>query len=287
MPANITDPLVRGFQPDNPDVVIWRYMNLKQFVALVESNKLSFTSLDQYPDQFEGHNTLAGKIASNISSDSAGLAVWSDDLVNTFIRESSYVNCWTEGPAESAAFWEIKGAKGIAVAIRSTYNKLRNVLPDNYVIGQVKYINYNLSPGFVVSGSDSEFPFFEHVYHKRLEYCYENEIRAARIPRFGSIPNASNADVCISNLSGFIDTVYIRRSDHHKTKKRVKNLCNKHKLNYGESRINDQPIQIRLSEQQRKKLMKRIAAANVPKGASSKMLQAIVIIRALKEALDL
>ena len=287
MPANITDPLVRQFQPVNPDVLIWRYMNLQQFVALVESNKLSFTSLDQYPDQYEGHNTLIGKISSNISYDSAGLAVWSDNLINTFIRESSYVNCWTEGPAESAAFWEIKGAQGIAVAIGSTYNKLRNVLPDNYVIGRIKYVNYNSSPGFAVAGPDSEFPFFEHVYHKRLEYCYENEIRAARLPRFGPIQKVPGADVVIPNLFDLIDTVCIRRSDHHRTKKRVENLCNTHKLNYRESRINDQPLQLRLSEQQREMLMNKIAAAGIPKNVSKKMIHAIVIIRGLKEALNL
>ena len=287
MPANITDPLVRQFQPNNPDIVIWRYMNLKQFVALVESNKLTFTSLDQYTDKYEGHNTLVGKISSNISSDSAGRAVWSDNLINTFIRESSYVNCWTEGPAESAAFWEIKGARRIAVAIRSTYNKLRNVLPDDYVIGRIKYIDYNSSPGFAVAGPDSEFPFIEHVYHKRLEYCYENEIRAARIPRFGTIQRVPSADVVIPNLSDLIDSVRIRRSDDHRTKKRVENLCNTHKLNYQESGINDQPIQIRLSEQQRGKLMEKMAEVNIPKNVRNKMIHTIVILRALREALNL
>ena len=287
MPANIADPLVRQFQPDNPDVVIWRYMSLKQFVALVELNKLTFTSLDQYPDKYEGHNTLVGKISSNMSSDSAGLAVWSDDLINTFIRESSYVNCWTEGPAESAAFWEIKGAQGIAVAIRSTYNKLRNVVPDDYVIARVKYIDYNSSPGFAVAGPDCTFPFFEHVYHKRLEYCYENEIRAAHIPRTGRIQKAPSADVVIPDLSDLIDAVCIRRSDHHRTKKRVENLCNKHNLNYQESRINDQPLQIRLSEEQRGMLIEKIAAANIPKNVRNKVMHAIMVLRAIKEVLGL
>ena len=262
-------------------------MNLKQFVALVDSNKLTFTSLDQYPDKYEGHNTLVGKISSNILSDSAGLAVWSDDLINTFIRESSYVNCWTEGPAENAAFWEIKAKQGIAVAIRSTYNKLRNLLPENYVIGRVRYINYNLAPAFAVAGSDCGFPFFEHVYHKRSEYRYENEIRAARIPRFGSSVEPSSADVHIPNLPDLIDGVYIRRSDHPITKKRVENLCNKRKLNFQESRINDQPLQIRLSEQQREILIEKLAAANIPKNVSNKMIHAIAILRALKETLNL
>ena len=157
MPANIADPLVQ-FQPDNPFVIIWRYMNLKKFEELVESNKLIFTSLDKFSDQYEGHNTTIGNLIANVELDSAAWVDLYDKAFKT-IRESSYVNCWTAGPAENAAFWEIYGKGDTAVAIRSTYNRLRNVLPDDYVIGRVKYIDYNSSPGFVVD-DDSAFPYF-------------------------------------------------------------------------------------------------------------------------------
>ena len=283
MPANITDRLVQEFQPDDPNVVIWRYMYFEQLLALVESKTLTFGSLEQYRgDKYEGHDTLAGRI----SSDNAGLSVSYEDFINTFVRKLTYVNCWTEGPAENAAFWEIKGTRKVAVAIRSTYTKLKNVLPDDYVIGKIKYINYNSEPGFLSARFSSRFPFFAHVYHKRLEYCYENEIRAARIPRFGSVENAPSADVAIPNLSDLIDAVYIRRSDHQRTKKRVENLCNRHKLNYKESGINDQPAQIRMSDEQRETLIKKMEALDLPKEAYEKMTRTVAVLWAIREAFD-
>ena len=284
MPANVTDPLVRQFQPSNPFVVIWRYMNIEKLEEFVESSKLIFTSLDKFPDQYGGHNTLIGKILANIQSDSAKLAVLYEDLITTSIRESSYVNCWTEGDAENAAFWELYGKRGDVVAIRSTYSKLRNVLPDGYVIGCIEYTDYNSSSGFAVARSNSAYPFFEHVYHKRLEFRYENEVRAARIPRVGESQVPSTADVLIPNPSDLINTVLVRRSDPVTVRKKVENLCNKYELNYRESRINDHPLQIRLTEQQRDRFMSNIVAAKIPSDLPEKS-YAIVITRLLNEAL--
>lgn len=282
MSANIADPIVRRFQPDNIFMPIWRYMVLEQFVDLVESKTLRFTSIDQYPDQYEGHNTMVGKIVANLQSDSAGLAVWSDNLINAFIRESSYVNCWAEGPAENAAFWEIKGTCGTAVAIRSNYSGLRNVLPEEYVVGCVKYVDYKSARPFTVAGLDSSFPFLEHVYHKRLEYSYEKEIRAARLPRSGAQDKPPSADVVICNLSDLIDFVCIRRNDPER--KRVEDLCSKHNLKFRESRINDPPLQIRLSEQHREILVNKIAAAKLP-GDLREEFFAVAITRLLGQTL--
>ena len=282
MSANVADPVVRRFQPEDIFMPIWRYMVLEQFEDLVESSTLRFTSIDQYSDQYEGHNTMVGKIVANIQSDSAGSAVLADDVTNTLVREFSYVNCWTEGPAENAAFWEIKGTGGTAVAIRSNYSGLRNVLPVEYVVGCVKYVDYKSASPFMVAGPDSSFPFFKHVYHKRLEYSYEKEVRAARIPTSGTSLEWTSADVVIPNLSDLLDFVCIRRNDPER--KRVEDLCSKHNLKFRESRINDPPLQIRLSEQQRTILVNKIAAAKLPEDLPEE-LYAVAISRLLTQTL--
>ena len=199
------------------------------------------------------------------------------------MRELSYVNCWTEGPAENAAFWEIYGKCGTAVAIRSTYNKLRNVLPDDYVLGRVNYIDYSSSPGFKAD-DDGAYPYFAHIYHKRLEFSYEREIRAARIPRLEGPGERTSADVLIPNLPDLIDSVWIRRSDPDEARMRVEDLCKQHNLNYRESRINDQPLQFQLSEQQRVILKDKIVAANIPDDLPE-TLYAILITRLYLETL--
>ena len=266
-------------------MVIWRYMNIEKLEELLESNTLIFTALNQFPDQYEGHNTLIGEILSQIQSDAAKLAVSFEHLVAATIRESSFVNCWTRGRAENAAFWEIYGKRGTTVAIRSTYNQLRSLLPREYVIGQVKYVDYNSSPGFSVADSDSEFPFFEYVYHKRLEYSYENEIRAARIPRAGEAQVPSSADVVIPNPAELIDMACIRRSDCDTEKERVKRLCSRHELQFRESRMNEHPLQIRLTKQQADTLRNKIAAARLPRDLPEKVF-AVAITRLLVETLE-
>ena len=264
--------------------MIWRYMNLEKLEELLESNKLAFTSLDKFPDQYEGHNTLLGRILANIQSDSAKLAVWSESLITSSIRESSFINCWTKGPAENAAFWEIYGKRGTAVAIRSTYDKLRNVLPDEYVVGCVKYVDYNSSPGFRAAGPDSAFPSFEHVYHKRSEYGYENEIRAARIPRVDEAFERPSADVVITNPCDLIDAVYIRQSEPDKIRTRARNLCREYNLRYRESIIDGHPLQIRLTDEQRDRFTEKLAAARIPLDLPDKF-YAIVITNLLNESL--
>ena len=209
-------------------------------------------------------NTLIGQTLAKIQSDSAKLAGWSEDLITTSIRDSSFVNCWTKGPAENAAFWEIYGKQGTVVAIRSTYNKLRNVLPEEYVIGQIKYVDYDSSPGFSVAGVESAYPFLKFVYHKRVEYRYESEIRAARIPRVGEAFEQSSADIVIPNLSDLIENIYVRKSDPDEVKRRVKTLCSMHNLKYQESRIDGRPLQIRLTDEQRGKFMEKFLVAQIP-----------------------
>ena len=261
MPANIIDTLEQ-FRPENPFVIIWRYMTMEQFEELVESNKLIFTSIDKFDDKYEGHNTRVGDLITNAELRTAAWVDLYNKALKT-LRESSYVSCWTEGPAENAAFWELKAARGTAIAIRSKYSSLRNVLPDDYVLGRVNYIDYKSAPGFTVDDG-SAYPYFAHLYHKRLEYSYEKEIRAARIPRIENPDERVVADVHIPNLSDLIDTVCIRRSDCDEAKRKVKNLCDKHKLNYRESRIDDQPLQIRMTDQQRATFRDKIVAANAP-----------------------
>ena len=120
------------------------------------------------------------------------------------------------------------------------------------------------------------------MYHKRLEYSYEKEIRAARIPTSGKSLEPTSADVVIPNLSDLIDFVCIRRNDPER--KRVEDLCSKHNLKFRESRINDPPLQIRLSEQQREILRYKIAAAQLP-GDLPEVLYAVAITRLLTQTL--
>jgi hypothetical protein len=93
----------------------------------------------------------------------AGFAKW--------VREWTYINCWHANEYESAAMWDLYAKTNEAVAIETSYIKLKNALPENAFLGCVKYIDYDSE--WLPEGN-SFYPFT----HKRKSFEHEREIRA-------------------------------------------------------------------------------------------------------------
>ena len=72
---------------------------------------------------------------------------------------------------ESEAMWNLYVPDGTGVAIRTTYRKLADALPDHVYIGTVKYIDYT-------SDWMPERNSFSSLMHKRLSFAHESEVRA-------------------------------------------------------------------------------------------------------------
>jgi hypothetical protein len=72
---------------------------------------------------------------------------------------------------ESAAMWKLYSFSNEAIAVRSTYQRLRAALPPEAAIGAVRYVDYSsdhIPEGHVLS------PFI----YKRRSFEYEQELRA-------------------------------------------------------------------------------------------------------------
>ncbi|WP_156105934.1 hypothetical protein [Comamonas aquatica] len=41
-------------QPSNPDIWIWRYMDIAKYISFIKDRSLYFTRLDQFDDPYEG-----------------------------------------------------------------------------------------------------------------------------------------------------------------------------------------------------------------------------------------
>lgn len=187
MTANVSHPAFS--QPDDENIVIWRYMDFAKYVAMLSTKKLYFSRADKLGDPYEGSLTRRERKsleerarAQEMSGDLP--LFWKGKFFEVLMHawraaiKENYVLCWHMNPGESEAMWKLY-ASGQGVAIRSTYRALVNSLPSNYspvefagpYVGKVSYINYE------EENFDSKNMFYS-LLHKRLSFKHENECRA-------------------------------------------------------------------------------------------------------------
>lgn len=182
--------------PDSPDTKIWRYMDLAEFLSLLDRHSLYFARLDQLSefDPFEGYYTNLNlefdklkfedmpddwKESSGIKDEKIFEAIVdvnkrSRELVK-YHRSVTFVNSWHIKEHESAAMWKIYLSSNEGIAIQSTYQRLIESLASyndfEIHVGRIKYIDYEkeaIPMGNLLS------PF---VY-KRKSFEHEDELRA-------------------------------------------------------------------------------------------------------------
>lgn len=151
------------------DAVVWRYMDLGKFLALLSTSTLYLSRLDRLIDRYEGtlpHSTL-----------SAAQKNWPDKNYQYFIRTlasmraAHFVNCWCASPYESSVMWE-SYAKSSGVAIQTTVGALKSSIKRKYryYLGSVEYLHFESAPPL-------ELNLFSPVFKKRIEYQSEAEVR--------------------------------------------------------------------------------------------------------------
>jgi hypothetical protein len=223
MPANTDHSVFQ--QPSNPNVKIWRYMDFAKYVALLEDGALWFSRADKLGesfgdrlgDPFEGtlsHATLEALRRNYSGIENEGRELSSEEDVaeqvdlalrtSRLMRQWTYVNSWHMNERESAAMWRLYARSNEAVAIQSTYSKLRDCLPSKVQVGKpdvsgiagewnegdspvylgiVQYIDYGTEP---ISQDNAFYPFV----HKRKSFEHEQELRAV----ISSVPFVEEPD---------------------------------------------------------------------------------------------
>jgi hypothetical protein len=110
--------------PTNPDIKIWRYMDLSKFLFLVVDHSLYFSAADRLGDPFEGSTTkpqyeFREYLLANRDTDPS-LASWrgitEKSLREMFDKQAEwnrkwhsfcYINSWHMNEHESAAMWRL------------------------------------------------------------------------------------------------------------------------------------------------------------------------------------
>lgn len=149
------------------NTTLWKYLNFRKFVAILETQSLYFPRPSEFDDPFEGRvpTALLNKLPTRKMK---------NDFVDMLLTTQSAVavDCWHSNEYESEAMWKIySGEKGIAIKTKAS--ALRNSLgnSDSFQLRSVQYIDYN-NPN-VFENFDVYFPY----QCKRKSFEHEREVR--------------------------------------------------------------------------------------------------------------
>lgn len=179
--------------PANALVRVWRYMDLKKFVWMLDNKALYFPRVTTMNDPYEGHYTIV--MAPSEESEKAFMKMMAARPNSHFsleredhreqlraeyrsflkglkvIKDLYYVSCWHMNEEESSAMWKLYTSHGDSVCVTSTYQRLSQELPEDCFWGCVNYIDYRTDMFDV-------FYFLNFVVHKRRSFAHEREVRA-------------------------------------------------------------------------------------------------------------
>lgn len=165
--------------PREPHATIWRYLNFAKFIALLEGGTLFFPKTEQLPDTHEGADPPRRR---------------------TEVRAA--VSSWHASDHESEAMWRLYSPIQEAIALRSTYARLRRALPECVRIHLVQYVDKPAT-----DGSDPLAAFF----FKRKAYEHEKELRAVidrAPPGTNAVEEPSGWDVPV-DIGRLVERVYV------------------------------------------------------------------------------
>lgn len=198
--------------PEDPDTIVWKYLDLSKFLDLLLSQKLFMSRSDKFEDQYEG--TFSEPTFEEIKK----LAINNPEFLNYYKthREKVAISSWHINEYESFAMWQIFTQNSEGLAIQSTIGRLQKALePEKNLkqyIGQVNYIDYKKE---YIPFDDLFFPFL----FKRKSFQYEREVRI--------ISDTSDTKININDgikinvdINQLIDKIYI----HPKSENWYKNL---------------------------------------------------------------
>lgn len=165
-------------QPHDINIPLWRYIDLSKFVSLLQKKKLVLPRVDLLGDPFEGSLPMTYQsyieyisqegIENNNSIKKEDTEFMSK--IRKALTKSLYVSCWHMNEHESFAMWKIYRASNESLSIKTTYKKLRDIIPDSCYIGKVKYVDFST---YELRGSNA----VETFLIKRKNFEYEREVR--------------------------------------------------------------------------------------------------------------
>lgn len=198
--------------PEDPDTIVWKYLDLSKFLDLLLSKKLFMSRSDKFEDQYEG--TFSEPTYEEIRKIAENNPKFLDYYKSH--REKIVISSWHINEYESFAMWQIFTKNNEGLAIQSTVKRLQEALkPERSTeqfIGEVNYIDYKKE---YIPFDDTFFPFL----FKRKSFQYEREIRIISDVTSNNI-NVNDGVKINVDINQLIEKIYI----HPKSENWYKNL---------------------------------------------------------------
>lgn len=204
--------------PENPDTIVWKYLDLSKFLDLLLSQKLFMSRSDKFEDQYEGtFSEPTFEEIKRLSSENPKFLEYYKEH-----REKVVISSWHINEYESFAMWQIFTQNTEGLAIQSTIGRLQKALiPEikyEQYIGEVNYIDYKKE---YIPFDNMFFPFL----FKRKSFQYEREVRIiSDVKNKVKVNEGLKIDVDISQL---IEKIYIHPKSENWYKKLVIDLVSK------------------------------------------------------------
>jgi hypothetical protein len=205
--------------PDDPNTVVWKYLDLSKFLDLLLSERLFMSRSDKFEDQYEG--TFSEPTYEEIKK----LSENNPEFLSYYKthREKVVVSSWHINEYESFAMWQIFTQKSEGIAIQSTIGRLQKALEVEkefkQYIGEVNYIDYKKE---FIPFDDMFFPFL----FKRKSFQYEREVRIIADITSENIKINEGLKIQI-DINQLIEKIYIHPKSENWYKRLVIELVSK------------------------------------------------------------
>lgn len=178
--------------PPDTDGKIWQYMELAEFVSMLNRKALFFVKASKLRDPYEGiipqySNMIRSKRENEEQKQYFQSVYESNNGLNRkmaqtmgeqfqMYRQLVLINPWHYNEYESAAMWSLYSHENAGIAIQSTTRRLSECFKDNNEdiiwIGKVQYLDF--SEDWMNEWKN----LFQAFVTKRKSFEYEKEIRA-------------------------------------------------------------------------------------------------------------
>ncbi|BEV04332.1 hypothetical protein [Chryseobacterium gambrini] len=186
IPTTKTAPVY--FPSDNYKIV--RYLDLVKFLSLIQTNRLYFSRLDKFEDNYEGtvpeltakdykewytyftKNHLLDIISTSVE-EHVEQTIAEEKEAKEKYKKLVCVSCWNKYNSESYALWKIYSDLSKGVMITTSIERLKTAFRDTdeqIQLSEIKYLDYKKDK---MQLGNMNYP----IIHKSIHYDYEKEIR--------------------------------------------------------------------------------------------------------------
>lgn len=161
------------------DISIWRYMDFWKFLKVINSSSIFFATVDMLGDNNEGRfpNGVLPYIDEHLKTKEKGTFNKTvRNLLFKFLEQDSkdttLISSWTAADNESFAMWKMYAKDRLGVAIKTSFNGLKNSFKntkEDVFIGQVEYYDETYKGQML-----GKFPT---ILTKAIYYSFEREVR--------------------------------------------------------------------------------------------------------------